>query len=220
MAEPKTNFFRRLNDFRKYAKDEGERELYQSLTDVERYVKTGAFSQTDPATYRIFYENRLATVKEGAGALDVAPNTFNQRRGYFSRKLYDLFGQDFFMLPYEADGADQIRARLANAGDSRTASKVVLRELITEHRGKSLREEFTLKDCESEIRLLTRYSRTFLNDTLDGLDPRKIAYLISLLDGGARNVSDRSLLFSMLESGRVGQITAQLSATSEGTQNG
>lgn len=206
MVSKKVNFFQRLNDARKYAKNERDRELYSALTSVEKYVKTGRYCQVAPDDYTAFYAVRLLPQTEAADTLNISVNSYNFKKGRLSRRLYDLFGEDFFNLLYDADGAEQIEARLSDVGDVRKSSDVILKQFNDAVKRHNVNGEYSLKDCELEIKLLTRYSRSFLEEALDSIDVDKLGYLIELLDGRAKNASDRNQLYDLIIPGKVGQV--------------
>lgn len=205
---------------RKYARDMVDAELYGILTDVERYVQRGAFTQANPEEYRKFYNLRLANVREGAEALDISSNSFNQRRGRYSRELYKIFGDDFFALVYDADGAEKIKDRLVNAGDTRSSREVVLPEVLSQVRGKFLERGYFLSDCQEEIKFLTRFSKKELEDHREKIDPRKLTYLIALMDKNVKDLSERSALYDLVESGDVGKIETEFSLIAGEKANG
>lgn len=216
MAPKKVNFFQRLNDARKYAKTEQDRDLYDSLTDVERYVKSGRYCQVSPNDYKDFYEVRLTPQTEAAEALNVSVGSYNFKKGRLSRRLYELFGDDFFSLIYEADGSDKILGRLNDVGDLRKSTDVLLKPFNDAVKKHNVNGTYNLADCETEIQLVTRYSKSFLERALDLVDIDKLGYLINILDGDIKDVEARNTLFDLINGGKVGKVSQVVSLTGSG----
>ena len=196
-----------MDEMREWKKDLSnsspeERAYYKR---VEDFVRSGTYSTYKQATYLVDLCLAGRTIKEISERINVQePSIRYYKSSLLSQPLYKIFGNDFFDL-----------VRLFSDQETR---KVLLKRLYMAETMNAHREtycsydvidktsgiqvnysEYNLKDCLKEVQFLKNFNKKKIQSALDKLDPYKLEYLLSIIDGTCGSKEDRYSLIYIME---------------------
>lgn len=182
-----------------------DRDAGKAFLKVEKFVKECSYSTYKEA--QRFVNMRLSgySYDRVAKNLGVTEETVRWRdTEVLSKKLYSLFGDDFFSLlnEYSVHKSEvDKRIFLVNMSDKRV-NDYVLSDISTlingEMIGKLSLSDVNLSSCNKEIAFLSRHSLSTIKRELADLSIEKLAYLLDILEGYSGTLEEKYYLLGVL----------------------
>lgn len=208
------NFFRELKNCEDAVLSEdaiftnlaGETAPYQgstkkTLCEVINVVSSGVFFRTNSPSYFIVKNfrlgpSRLAALWDEKNPDDrKAESTWRSQVYTLSQKFFNLFGTDFFQVFTSQDtaGIERIRGILSLISIPELEFWEIFFQEISSYCEGYMGDDFTVVECEQELRFLSRILRCRLIPEMEALDGCKLQYLKHVLDKPVLNLTDFSV---------------------------
>lgn len=186
---------------KKEIQEKKDREAGIAYVNLEKYVLGCKYSKYKYASVlvRMLLEGR--SEQDISNTMGISESTIRYHESTsLSKKLYEIFGKDFFRLMKDyKENKSEIDRRLFLALRSDTSrydycmSDVIseVKNRIVDEDVNTLVEDFDIRDCAKELAFVSKYSLSNMRRDLSSLDLHKLEYLMKVLDGEKGSVDER-----------------------------
>lgn len=194
------SFFKEMISLKKMIEAKRDKELGSIYLDLERYVLDCSYSsyKYSPTISRMLLDGRSS--EEIGQTLGISDSTVRYHESTsLSKKLYAIFGKDFFRLirDYESNKREVDRRIFLALRSNTDRYSYCMSDVIKEVRNKlplavaETTDYFNIVDCGKELAFLSKYSLSNMERDIKDLDLFKLEYLMKILDGERGTVDER-----------------------------
>ena len=194
------SFFKEMISLKRMIEEKRDKELGVLYLDLERYVLDCSYTsyKYSSTIVRMLLEGRSS--EEVAQTLGIAESTVRYHETTsLSKKLYSVFGKDFFRLirDYEENKREIDRRLFLALRFNTDRYSYCMSDIIKEVRNKlplalsDKTDYFNVVDCGKELAFLSKYSLSSMERDMKELDLFKLEYLMKILDGSRGTVDER-----------------------------
>lgn len=191
------SFFKEMRNLKKEIQDAKDQEVAIVYLELERYVLSCKYSKYKYASVLVKMLLEGRSEEDIANALGISESTIRYHESTsLSKKLYEIFGKDFFRLMKDYRGnRRELDRRLFLALRSNTSRyDYCMSDVISEVKNRldnSSLIDYNIKDCANELAFISKYSLSNMKKELSNLDIGKLEYLMKVLDGEKGSVDER-----------------------------
>ena len=197
------NFFSSMLDCKEEIYSSRNRKAADAYIKLDAFVRSGKYSTSKHSkALSTMMLDGLSNYKSAA-RLGISENTVRVIKQNLSNSLYSLFGNDFFDLLLSDPGGWRVLGKMYVIENYDVTSFKYISDDMRRSVAKSLDEDsdydFSFDDCAVEFDFLCRYSIPFMLKELEGLDPKKLMYLIDCIDGKSGGIDERARVLMELD---------------------
>ena len=191
------SFFKEMRNLKKEIQDAEDREVAVVYLELERYVLSCKYSKYKYASVLVKMLLEGRSEEDVANTLGISESTIRYHESTsLSKKLYEIFGKDFFRLMKDyRENKRELDRRLFLAFRSDTSRyDYCMSDVISEIKNRldsNSIMDYNIKDCANELAFISKYSLSNMKKELSGLDIGKLEYLMKVLDGEKGSVDER-----------------------------
>lgn len=187
--------------------------LYYLLEQLEKQYIDKVVGEEDLHTMlKVYYANGLRN-KETATKLGITPNTFNKRISRLSDRYLKLY-TDKLPIALEQKDVTFLSSILTQQSKNLTIGNILMTELISKMPYEQDSYDINLFDCSKEISVLKLYSTQMLETQVQSCDSRKLAFLMTVLNGsGGTHTLKRKALRDYLTGNHVDDTGEEITYT-------
>ena len=191
------SFFKEMRCLKKEIQDAKDREVALVYLNLERYVLSCKYSKYKYANVLVKMLLEGRNEDDIANVLGISESTIRYHESTsLSKKLYEIFGKDFFRLMKDyKENKKEIDRRLFLAIRSDTSRyDYCMTDVISEVKNRLddvSFEDYNIRDCAEELAFISKYSLSNMKRDLASLNISKIEYLMKVLDGEKGSVDER-----------------------------
>lgn len=185
---------------KKEIQEKKDREMGIVYVNLEKYVLGCKYSKYKYASVlvRMLLEGR--SEQDISNTLGISESTIRYHESTsLSKKLYEIFGKDFFSLmkDYKENKRDIDRRLFLALRSDTSRYDYCMSDVISEVKKRiveikdDLAEDFDIRDCADELAFISKYSLSNMRKDLSNLDLHKLEYLMQILDGEKGSVDER-----------------------------
>lgn len=185
---------------KKEIQEKKDREMGIVYVNLEKYVLGCKYSKYKYASVlvRMLLEGR--SEQDISNTLGISESTIRYHESTsLSKKLYEIFGKDFFSLmkDYKENKRDIDRRLFLALRSDTSRYDYCMSDVISEVKKRiveikdDLVEDFDIRDCADELAFISKYSLSNMRKDLSNLDLHKLEYLMKILDGEKGSVDER-----------------------------
>lgn len=185
---------------KKEIQEKKDREMGIVYVNLEKYVLGCKYSKYKYASVlvRMLLEGR--SEQDISNTLGISESTIRYHESTsLSKKLYEIFGKDFFSLmkDYKENKRDIDRRLFLALRSDTSRYDYCMSDVISEVKKRiveikdDLVEDFDIRDCADELAFISKYSLSNMRKDLSNLDLHKLEYLMQILDGEKGSVDER-----------------------------
>lgn len=185
---------------KKEIQEKKDREMGIVYVNLEKYVLGCKYSKYKYASVlvRMLLEGR--SEQDISNTLGISESTIRYHESTsLSKKLYEIFGKDFFSLmkDYKENKRDIDRRLFLALRSDTSRYDYCMSDVISEVKKRiveikdGLVEDFDIRDCADELAFISKYSLSNMRKDLSNLDLHKLEYLMKILDGEKGSVDER-----------------------------
>lgn len=185
---------------KKEIQEKKDREMGIVYVNLEKYVLGCKYSKYKYASVlvRMLLEGR--SEQDISNTLGISESTIRYHESTsLSKKLYEIFGKDFFSLmkDYKENKRDIDRRLFLALRSDTSRYDYCMSDVISEVKKRiveikdNLVEDFDIRDCADELAFISKYSLSNMRKDLSNLDLHKLEYLMRVLDGEKGSVDER-----------------------------
>lgn len=185
---------------KKEIQEKKDREMGIVYVNLEKYVLGCKYSKYKYASVlvRMLLEGR--SEQDISNTLGISESTIRYHESTsLSKKLYEIFGKDFFSLmkDYKENKRDIDRRLFLALRSDTSRYDYCMSDVISEVKKRiveikdNLVEDFDIRDCADELAFISKYSLSNMRKDLSNLDLHKLEYLMQILDGEKGSVDER-----------------------------
>lgn len=191
------SFFKEMRNLKKEIQDAKDREVAVVYLNLEKYVLSCKYSRYKYANVLVKMLLDGRNEEDIAKTLGISESTIRYHESTsLSKKLYEIFGKDFFRLMKDYSGNKREidrRLFLAIRSDS-SRYDYCMSDIISEVKTRLVEEpleDYDIRDCAKELSFISKYSISNMKRDLANLDLSKLEYLMKVLDGEKGSVDER-----------------------------
>lgn len=185
---------------KKEIQEKKDREAGIVYVNLEKYVLGCKYSKYKYASVlvRMLLEGR--SEQDISNTLGISESTIRYHESTsLSKKLYEIFGKDFFRLMenYKENKRDIDRRLFLALRSDTSRYDYCMSDVISEVKKRTIElkadlvEDFDIRDCAEELAFISKYSLSNMKKDLSNLDLYKLEYLMKVLDGEKGSVDER-----------------------------
>ena len=199
------SFMDGMRDWRKELAIESTAEERAYYKRVDDFVRSGTYSTYRQAQYLASLCLAGKSTREISEKLKVQePSIRYYKSSLLSQPLYKLFGEDFFELVklYNDDETKKTLLKRLYLAETTNAHRDTYcgYDILDKVDGVTINfDDYNLRDCKTEIQFLRAYNKKKVQRALEGVDPYRLEYLLSIIDGECGTRDERYNLIYLLE---------------------